>query len=160
VKKENMPQVYIGIGSNLGEREKHIQRALELVGSIRGVRTMACASLRETEPVGGPSQGKYLNTVWQIETDLSPRKLLEHLIEIERQLGRVREEKNGPRTLDLDILFYEREIIDRPGLVIPHPRAHERLFVLEPMAELDPDFVHPLLKKSMKDLLDQFKTLK
>jgi 2-amino-4-hydroxy-6-hydroxymethyldihydropteridine diphosphokinase len=151
-----MTKVFIGVGSNLGEREKHIQLARDLLGSIRGVRITACASLRETEPLGGPPQGKYMNTVWQIETDLGPKKLMEHLMEIERQLGRVREELNGPRTIDLDILFYEQEIIDRPGLVIPHPRAHERPFVLEPMTELDPDFRHPALKKTMKVLIREF----
>jgi 2-amino-4-hydroxy-6-hydroxymethyldihydropteridine diphosphokinase len=149
-----MSQVFIGIGSNLGEREKHIQRAKDCLGSVRGVRFLACSRIRETEPIGGPPvQGKYLNGVWQIETDLGPKKLMEHLMEIERQLGRVREEKNGPRTIDLDLLFYEQEIIDRPGMVVPHPRAHERLFVLEPMADLDPDFRHPVLKKTIKELL-------
>jgi len=152
-----MPQAFIGVGSNLGEREKHIQHAKDCLGSVRGVRFLACSQIRETEPVGGPAgQGKYLNGVWQIETDLGPKKLLEHLMEIERQLGRIREEKNGPRTIDLDILFYEREIIDRPGLVIPHPRVHERRFVLEPMAELDPDFIHPAFKKTIRVLLQEF----
>jgi 2-amino-4-hydroxy-6-hydroxymethyldihydropteridine diphosphokinase len=152
-----MPKVFIGVGSNLGDREKSIQRARDLLGGARGVRIMVCASIRETEPVGGPPQNKYLNTVWEIETDLSPKKLLESLMEIEQQLGRAREEKNGPRTIDLDILFYEQEIIDRPGLVIPHPRAHERLFVLEPMAELDPDLRHPILKKTIKQLAKELR---
>ena len=153
-----MSKVFIGVGSNLGERETHIQRAKDCLGSVRGVRFLACSKIHETEPLGGPSgQGKYLNTVWQIETDLGPKKLMEHLMQIEQQLGRVREEKNGPRTIDLDLLFYEQEIIDRPGMVIPHPRAHERLFVLEPMAELDPDFRHPALKKTIKELLKAIK---
>lgn len=151
-----MTTVFIGVGSNLGERENHIQHAKDCLGSVRGVRFLACSQIRETEPVGGPPQGKYLNTVWQIETELSPKKLLEELHGIEDQLGRVREEKNGPRVIDLDILFYEREIIDRPDLVVPHPRAHERRFVLEPMAELDPDFIHPLFKKTMRVLLQEF----
>jgi len=150
-----MPRVFIGVGSNLGEREKNIQRAKDCLGSARGVRFLACSKIRETEPVGGPPQEKYLNAVWQVETELSPKKMLEKLLEIEGQLGRVREEKDGPRTIDLDILFYDQEIIDRPDLVVPHPRAHERLFVLEPMVELDPDFRHPALKKTINQLLKE-----
>lgn len=180
----SMTTAFIGVGSNLGDREKHLQHAKDFLGSVRGIRFLKCSKIRESEPVGGPvtnqsersgdwgrpnchsekkieslggpaGQGKYLNAVWLVETELSVKKLLEKLLEIEDQLGRVREEKNGPRTIDLDILFYDREIIDRPDLMIPHPRAHERLFVLEPMAELDPDFQHPVLKKTMKELFTE-----
>ena len=148
-------QAFIGVGSNLGDRAKNLQRARDLLGSIRGIRVLACSSIRETEPVGGPAkQEKYLNGVWQIETELSSRKLLDHLVEIEKQLGRVREEKNGPRTIDLDILFYGQEVIHQPELTVPHPRLHERIFVLEPLAEVAPDFEHPVFKKTMKELLE------
>ena len=147
-------QAFIGVGSNLGDREKNFQCARDLLGSIRGIRFLACSKVCETEPVGGPAkQGKYLNAVWRIETELNPRKLLDRLMEIEKQLGRVREEKNGPRTIDLDILFFGQEIIRSRELTVPHPRLHERAFVLEPMAELAPDFAHPIFKKTMKELL-------
>ncbi|HOW59502.1 MAG TPA: 2-amino-4-hydroxy-6-hydroxymethyldihydropteridine diphosphokinase [Candidatus Omnitrophota bacterium] len=151
-----MPTVFIGVGSNLGEREKNIRRAKDCLGSVRGIRFLACSQIRETEPVGGPSaQKKYLNAVWQIETELKPRKLLEHFMKIERELGRVRKLKNEPRVIDLDILFYDQDVIDVPHLTIPHPRLHERGFVLEPMAELAPDFIHPQFKKNIKTLLDE-----
>jgi 2-amino-4-hydroxy-6-hydroxymethyldihydropteridine diphosphokinase len=149
-----MPTVFIGVGSNLGERATSIQRAHDLLGSVRGLRFLACSAVRETDPVGGPPQGKYLNAVWQIETELSPEKLLEQLLAIENDLGRVRDKKDGPRTIDLDILFYEREIIDRPGLRVPHPRLHERAFVLAPFCDLEPEFIHPVLRKTIKELLN------
>lgn len=148
-----MSIVLIGVGSNLGEREKHIRHARDFLTSIRGVRFLATSSIRETDPVGGPPQGKYLNAVWQIETELSPDQLLTHLLEIEKQLGRERQGRNFQRTVDLDILFYGQKIINKPNLIVPHPRLQERLFVLEPMVELMPDWVHPVLKKTMKELL-------
>jgi 2-amino-4-hydroxy-6-hydroxymethyldihydropteridine diphosphokinase len=147
-----MTQVLIGVGSNLGDREKHLQQACDFLGGLRGIRFIRSSQVRETDPVGGPAQGKYLNAVWQIETGLGLQELLKQLMEIERRLGRVRTEKNGPRTMDLDILFYGQEIIDQPGLTVPHPRLHERMFVLEPLFELAPDLVHPILKKTIKQL--------
>lgn len=149
-----MPKVFIGVGSNLGDREKQIRLAKDLLGSIRGVRFFRCSQIRETDPVGGPPQGKYLNAVWEIETGLSPRGLLKELLMIEKTLGRDRKEKNGPRTLDLDILFYEDQVIRERNLTIPHPQLQERVFVLEPMAELEPDLVHPVLKKTIRELLN------
>ena len=150
-----MKQVFIGVGSNLGDREKHIQRARDFVGSVRGVRFVACSQVRETDPVGGPSgQGKYLNAVLRIETELAPWELMRRLLSIEKELGRERQEKNGPRTIDLDILFYDQEILTGPDLTVPHPRAHERDFVMEPMTELAPDFVHPVLKRTMRGILN------
>jgi len=152
---ETMTEVFIGVGSNLEDREKTIQQARDLLGNVRGIRILACSRIRETDPVGGPpDQGKYLNAVWQIESDLGLQELMGKLLAIEKQLGRKRHEKDGPRTIDLDILFCGREVIDRPGLTVPHPRAHERGFVLEPMTELAPDLIHPVLKKTMKELRD------
>lgn len=149
-----MPKVFIGVGSNLGDREKHIQQARDLLGSIRGIRFTQCSRVRETDPEGGPAgQGKYLNAVWQIESELNPQELMGQLWVIEKQLGRERREKNGPRTVDLDILFYDQEILARSELTVPHPRAHERVFVIEPMAELDPNFIHPVLRKTVKEIL-------
>ena len=113
------------------------------------------APLYETEPVGGPPQGPYLNTVWEVETPLEAKELLELLTQIELQFGRTREEKNGPRRIDLDFLFYGDEVINEPGLIVPHPRLHERWFVLKPLRDLRADLVHPIFKKSICELLDQ-----
>lgn len=149
-----MSKVFIGVGSNLGDRAKHIQRACDLLGGLRGIRFIRCSRAIETEPVGGPAgQAKFLNAVWQIECDLGPQELLKELLAIEQELGRERQEKNGPRTIDLDILFYDQEVIALPDLTVPHPRLHERTFVLEPMAELAPDLTHPVLNKTMKELM-------
>jgi 2-amino-4-hydroxy-6-hydroxymethyldihydropteridine diphosphokinase len=108
--------------------------------------------LEDTVPVGGPPQGHYLNAVWDAETELAPEALLQILLAMEQKFGRERREKNGPRTLDLDILFYGDAVIDKPGLTIPHPRAHERAFVLRPMAALAPQWKHPRLHETMQAL--------
>jgi 2-amino-4-hydroxy-6-hydroxymethyldihydropteridine diphosphokinase len=128
------------MGSNLGKRQETIAEAVELIGAEEGVEVVAVSSLRETEPVGYADQPPFMNGVIGLETELSPRKLLERLLEIERRLGRVRGEgpRFGPRTIDLDLLLYGDEIADEPGLIVPHPRLHERRFALEPLAELDP----------------------
>jgi 2-amino-4-hydroxy-6-hydroxymethyldihydropteridine diphosphokinase len=130
----------VGIGSNLGKRQETIAEAVELIGAEEGVEVVAVSSLRETEPVGYADQPPFMNGVIGLETELSPRKLLERLLEIERRLGRVRGEgpRFGPRTIDLDLLLYGDEIVDEPGLIVPHSRLHERRFALEPLAELDP----------------------
>ncbi|HNX69083.1 MAG TPA: 2-amino-4-hydroxy-6-hydroxymethyldihydropteridine diphosphokinase [Candidatus Omnitrophota bacterium] len=154
-----MPTVFIGIGSNLGDREKNIQRAKDFLGSVRGVRITGSSSIRETDPVGGPKQGNYLNAVWRIETDLDPERLLEHLQQIETQLGRERKEKNGPRILDLDLLAYGNEVIREKDLTVPHPRMHERVFVLQPFCDLAPEWTHPVLKKTVKELLNYLEPL-
>jgi len=151
-----MPKVFIGVGANLGDREKTIQRAHALLGSLRGIRFVQCSGVIETDPVGGPAgQERYLNAVWQIQSDLSPRELLGKLLGFEMELGRKRNEKDGPRTIDLDILFYDQEIHNDRELIVPHPRLHERAFVLEPLAELAPDLVHPMLNKTIKELLSK-----
>jgi 2-amino-4-hydroxy-6-hydroxymethyldihydropteridine diphosphokinase len=128
------------MGSNLGKRQETIAEAVELIGAEEGVEVVAVSSLRETEPVGYADQPPFMNGVIGLETELSPRKLLERLLEIERRLGRVRGEgpRFGPRTIDLDLLLYGDEIADEPGLIVPHSRLHERRFALEPLAELDP----------------------
>jgi 2-amino-4-hydroxy-6-hydroxymethyldihydropteridine diphosphokinase len=128
------------MGSNLGKRQETIAEAVELIGAEEGVEVVAVSSLRETEPVGYADQPPFMNGVIGLETELSPRKLLERLLEIERRLGRVRGEgpRFGPRTIDLDLLLYGDEIVDEPGLIVPHSRLHERRFALEPLAELDP----------------------
>jgi 2-amino-4-hydroxy-6-hydroxymethyldihydropteridine diphosphokinase len=129
---------YVGLGANLGHREATIRRALELLGAAR------VSTLIETEPWGYADQPPFLNGVAELETDEAPRVLLDRLLEIERKLGRTREgPRYGPRTIDLDLLLYGDDELSQPGLVVPHPRLHERAFVLEPLAELRPGLVVP-----------------
>ncbi len=133
---------YVALGSNLGDRAAHLEAAIAALRATPGIEVIALSSVRETEPVGGPPQGPYLNAVVALRTELAPRALLERLLEIEAAQGRERgPERNAPRTLDLDLLLYGDEKIDEPDLVVPHPRMHERAFVLEPLAELAPDLV-------------------
>jgi len=133
-------RAFIGLGSNLGDREAALRGALELLGED----VVAVSSFRETEPVGYLDQPAFLNAAAALETGLEPRALLERLLGVERELGRTREgPRHGPRTIDLDLLVYDDRVIDEPGLVVPHPRLAERRFVLEPLAELDPGLVVP-----------------
>lgn len=148
---------FIGVGSNLGDRKQTICQAEQKLSNIKGVRFIRSAPIYETQPVGGPKQGLFLNTVWEIETDLPARQLLNALVQIESDFGRLRIEKNGPRTIDLDLLFYGDEVIKEQTLTIPHPRLHERWFVLKPLWDLRSDYVHPVLGKSVCELLDQVK---
>ena len=135
-----MARAFIGLGSNLGDREAALRGALELLGED----VVAVSSFRETEPVGYLDQPAFLNAAAALETGLEPRALLERLLGVERELGRTREgPRHGPRTIDLDLLVYDDRVIDEPGLVVPHPRLAERRFVLEPLAELDPGLVVP-----------------
>ena len=139
-----MHTAYIGIGSNLGEREVTIRDALELLAADPELEVEAVSSIRETDPVGVVDQPRFLNAATRLATDLAPYPLLERLLAVEQQLGRVRSgERYGPRTIDLDLLLYGDEIVDEPGLRVPHPRLAERRFVLEPLAELDPGLVVP-----------------
>jgi 2-amino-4-hydroxy-6-hydroxymethyldihydropteridine diphosphokinase len=136
---------YVGIGSNLGDREGILRRAVELLDGEPGIRLRAVSTLRETDPVGYLDQPPFLNGVCAVETELSPRELLARLLAIEQELGRKREgvPRYGPRTCDLDLLVYGQQTVDEPDLVVPHPRLAERRFALEPLAELDPDLVLP-----------------
>ena len=138
-----MTTAYVGLGANLGPREITLQRAVELLAEAEGVDVLAVSQLRETEPVGVVDQPPFLNGAVRVDTTLTPRALLDTLLEIERALGRVREERWGPRTVDLDLLVYDDVVVDEPGLRVPHPRLHERGFALQPLAELDPDLVIP-----------------
>jgi 2-amino-4-hydroxy-6-hydroxymethyldihydropteridine diphosphokinase len=138
-------KAFVGIGSNLGEPERQIAEALELLRAEDGIEVVAVSSLQETEPVGYRNQPNFLNGAAALETELSPRELLTRLLEIERRLGRERGAgpRFGPRTIDLDLLLYGDETVDEPGLTVPHPRLAERRFALEPLAELDPSLEIP-----------------
>jgi len=138
-----MATAFVGIGSNLGDREAHVRSALELLAAEKEIKVLAVSELRETEPVGPVEQGPFVNGAVRLATELSPRKLLERLLAIEQRLGRVRKERFGPRTIDLDLLLYGDAVVDEPGLTVPHPRLHERRFALEPLADLAPDLVVP-----------------
>ena len=133
-----MTRDYVGLGANLGDRAGTVRAA---VAALPGV--IAVSELRETEPVGVLDQPAFVNGAAALETQLSARELLGALLEVERLLGRERRERWGPRTIDLDLLLYGDETIDEPGLSVPHPRLHERRFVLEPLVELDPDLLVP-----------------
>ena len=138
-----MTVAYVGLGANIGAREVTLLRAVDLLADADDVDVLAVSQLRETEPLGVVDQPPFLNGAAQIETSLEPRALLELLLEVERTLGRVRGERWGPRTVDLDLLVYGDRTVDEPGLRVPHPRLHERRFALEPLAELEPDLVVP-----------------
>lgn len=134
-------RVFIGLGSNLGDRQAHINAALRELEERGDIRVLRRSTLHETEPVGGPpGQPCYLNAVAQLETDLAPRELLDRLLAIEQRHGRQRGVANGPRTLDLDLLLYGERVIDEPDLIVPHPRMWERPFVMQPLVEIcDPE---------------------
>jgi 2-amino-4-hydroxy-6-hydroxymethyldihydropteridine diphosphokinase len=137
-------RAYVGLGANLGDREQSLRAALDALGSTPGVHVVAVSSIRETEPVCYVDQPRFLNAAAALETSLTPRELLDVLLEIERSLGRTRTgPRFGPRTIDLDLLLYGDERVDEPGLRVPHPRLAERAFVLEPLAELEPGLVVP-----------------
>jgi 2-amino-4-hydroxy-6-hydroxymethyldihydropteridine diphosphokinase len=137
-------RAYVGLGANLGDRERTLRAAAEALAAEEGVEVVSVSTLRETEPVGVGEQPRFLNGAAELETTLTARELLDRLLAVEQRFGRVRiPAEHGPRTLDLDLLLYGDEVIDEPGLAVPHPRLHERRFVLEPLAELAPGLVVP-----------------
>ena len=141
----DMTRSFVGLGANLDHPRAQIERALDLLAAEDGVEVVAVSTLRETDPVGYEDQPRFLNGAAELRTTLSARELLERLLAIERRLGRERGEgpRFGPRTIDLDLLLHGDEVIDEPGLTIPHPRLHERRFALEPLSELDPTLEIP-----------------
>ena len=146
-------RAYVGLGANLGDREATLQRAIELLAADEAVTVAAVSAFRETDPVGVVDQPRFLNGVAAVDTTLSPGELLAALLRVERQLGRVRDGTRwGPRTIDLDLLLYGEQIVDEPGLHVPHPRLAERRFALDPLAELDPEALVPGAGK-VSDLL-------
>lgn len=128
----------VGLGSNVGDRLWNLTRAVALLDGAPGIRLIRSSRVYETAPVG-PPQPDFLNAVVQVETTLEPRALLEACLSVEVEMGRVRRERWGPRVIDVDVLTYGRRVVDEPDLVIPHPRMHERAFVLVPLLEVDPD---------------------
>jgi len=137
-------RAYVGLGSNLGDRSATLMHALELLGERPGIDVVAVSSFRETDPVGYLDQPRFLNAAAALETSLPSEALLVVLLDVERELGRTREgPRYGPRTVDLDLLLVEGVTVDEPGLTVPHPRLHERVFALAPLAELDPSLVVP-----------------
>ncbi len=142
---------YIGLGANLGDRAATLREAAQRLGTLG--RITAVSSLYETEPVGFREQPPFLNAVIALETNMSPTELFRELIAIERDLGRVRTFRNAPRTLDLDVLLMDDLVLETSDLTLPHPRMHERAFVLAPLTEVAPDVVHPVLGVPMAALL-------
>jgi len=152
-----MTIAYIGAGSNIGDKVGYVQQATCLLNYTEGIDVLESSSLYETEPVGFKEQDWFVNAVIKLDTTLSAKELMDVCLKIEKKLGRERTPdipKNGPRTIDLDILFYDNEVIDSEMLTIPHPRMCERACVLVPMLELDEEFVHPVRNESILELYD------
>ena len=147
-----MANAYIAIGSNQGDRIDYCNKAITAITKFAVIKSFS--SVYETEPVGVSDQPDFINCVVEIETALDPYKLLSKLLDIENELGRKRVDAGGPRTIDLDLIFYDDLVIQGEDLIIPHPRVHLRRFVLEPLHEIAPDFIHPILKVSVSKLFD------
>jgi 2-amino-4-hydroxy-6-hydroxymethyldihydropteridine diphosphokinase len=145
-------KAYIGIGSNIGDKTANCKKAIELLKENPQIKVTKISDFYETEPVGYKEQEWFVNCAVEIETDLNPQELLLLCHMIESELGRERKIKYGPRTIDLDILLYNNDIIDTTKLKIPHPEMHKRSFVLKPLSDIAPDAVHPALRKKIADL--------
>ena len=149
-----MNTAYIGVGSNLGDKLQNCCKAIDLIDNIENCTVKTQSPFYRTEPVGVASQDWYVNGVICVETGLSAQDLLKSLLSIETDMGRVRKQRWESRIIDLDILLYGHHVIDEKNLIIPHPRMHIRKFVIMPMVQLDPDLVHPVLGRTMSELLD------
>jgi 2-amino-4-hydroxy-6-hydroxymethyldihydropteridine diphosphokinase len=149
---------YVALGSNMGDGLNNCRQALEAISSDRRNRVVRYSPFYCTEPVGKKDQGWFVNGVAAVETSLPPRELLEFLLSIEKEMGRIRRERWGPRVIDLDILIYGEERIDQEGLQVPHPRLQERRFVLIPLRDIAPDLKHPILGKTISQILSELKT--
>lgn len=152
-----MTTAYIGIGSNLGDKLNNCRKSIEMTGRIPDTSVTAQSVFYRTEPVGVEGQDWYVNGVISLSTGLSAQDLLKNLLDIEQIMGRERKKKWDSRTIDLDILLYGQEVIEEENLTVPHPLMHLRRFVLEPMVQLAPDLIHPVLGKSMAGLLEDFR---
>lgn len=151
-----MPEIYLGVGSNLGNRCTNLQKAVDLLKGTPGIAEFELSKIYETSPVGFLEQGHFLNGVIRLRTNLLPREVLHLCQAVEQQMRRVKTVRFGPRNIDIDLLFYDSHVVSEPNLTVPHPRAHIRLFVLKPMCDLAPDFEHPILHKTMAQLLAEF----
>jgi 2-amino-4-hydroxy-6-hydroxymethyldihydropteridine diphosphokinase len=150
-----MEKVYLGLGTNLGDRETNLRKAINNVGELIG-SVVHISSIYETEPVGFKTKDRFLNMVAEVDTTLEPLGVMEMILQVETLLGRVRKgNKYSSRVIDLDILLFGNRIIENDSLSVPHPRMHERRFVLVPLCEISPDLVHPILEKSIKTLLSE-----
>jgi len=148
-----MPHLaYLSLGSNVGDRENHLRDAISRLE--KQGRIISVSSLYETEPVEFTDQGWFLNCAVALETTDSPQKLMEELLHIEQEMGRQRTQKKGPRIIDIDILLFDETVLDSEVVTIPHPAMQQRRFVLEPLAEIAPEAWHPVLKKTIRELLD------
>ncbi len=147
------PMAYIGLGANLGDRLATLNRAVDRLATLGVVESVS--PVYETEPVGFVDQPAFLNAVLCLLTNHAPEKLMSRMLEIEQELGRVRTFPNAPRTIDLDLLFYDDAVIDQPDLTVPHPRLHERAFVLVPLNDIAPDLLHPQLAVPVGSLLQR-----
>ena len=156
-RKKGIAMAYLGLGSNVGDREEYVEQAVFLLEKNPNIEVAKRSTNYETEPEGGGTQPPFINAALEIKTKLTPHKLLEVCQEIETTLGREREIEWGPRTVDIDILLYDGEIISDDKLQVPHPLMHERLFVLRPLRDIAPHLVHPVLEKSIIALYDERK---
>jgi 2-amino-4-hydroxy-6-hydroxymethyldihydropteridine diphosphokinase len=153
-----VPTAYISLGSNLGDREQQLRRAIALISERLGM-VEKTSSFYDTAPVGITDQPRFLNGVLKLQTELPPEEVMRALLSIERELGRDRAKSipKGPRTIDLDLLLYDNLVVSTPELTVPHPAMHERTFVLEPLAEIAPDAIHPVFIRSVAELLGELK---
>ena len=149
-------EAYIALGANLGDRERNIRDAVARLKATPGIEEVTVSSLLENPAVGGPTGSPaFLNSAAVVRTTLSPQDLLRRMLEIERDMGRSRRQRWEPRPIDLDLILYGDRVIDTPELKVPHPRMHERLFVLQPLAEIAPDAVHPAARVTVAELLQR-----
>jgi 2-amino-4-hydroxy-6-hydroxymethyldihydropteridine diphosphokinase len=144
--------VYLSLGSNVGDRAANLRTALTLLGAVGKVA--AVSSFYETEPVELTAQPWFLNCAAKLETERMPKQLIKNILDLEREMGRQRQQKKGPRNIDIDILLFGTSIIETQGLTVPHPALHERRFVLEPLAEIAPEVRHPVFKRTIRELRD------
>lgn len=152
-----MPTAYLSIGSNIGDKIFNCEQAVERLRAMAGIKVRERSDLYLTQPVGGPVQDDYINGVLKIDTDIPPEKLLDTIKDIEKDMGRTHAHRNYPRLIDIDILTYDDVVLKDRKLVIPHPRMHERYFVLHGLIQVAPDMEHPVQKKTISELYNEVK---